>query len=398
MIILCAVITATACFVTAMFTYFYITSQERGNEILLGSGNYEDITKYMEISDLEKIIDDYYYRDVEEGTLVSGALKGMVNSLGDPYSVYYSEEEYKEYTANSEGLFVGVGMVMEPYTKDTGYLKVVRTYNGGPAQENGILADDVIVAVNGVNLKNLDYDGAVSLVTGPSGSEVTLTVSTDNVSRDVTVTRTEVQAPAVFENMLDDRVGYIIISEFSGDCVDEFKEALRVLREEEEASGIVIDLRGNMGGNVNYALDMLDEIMPEGLLGYSIDKSGDKTEWTADENYSDIPISVLVNGGTASASEIFAGAVQDGKRGKIIGSVTYGKGVSQAVMNMPYSGGGVKLTTATYFTPRGHEINGVGITPDEVVELTESAATLTAETDKQLQAAKQAIYDQAGGV
>ncbi len=395
-IVLCVAVAVTACVVTALFTYNYVNAQERGNEILLGSGNYEDIAKYMEISDLERIIDENYYRPVEDGELVDGAMKGMVDSLNDPYSVYYTDEEYKQYAESNEGFSVGVGMAFEPYTKDTGYLKVVRVYKETPADLAGVAVDDVVIAVNGVNIRDMDFDGAIGLINGPSGSEVTLTVSTNGEARDVRLTRADEPIPPVFFTMLDDRIGQIIISEFSGDCVEEFRSSLENLKDVQEAEGVVIDLRGNMGGNVKDAIDILDQIMPQGLLAYSVDKNGEKTEWSADDKYDDFPIAVVVNGGTASASEIFAGAIQDGQRGKVIGTQTYGKGVMQTVVSMPYSGGGVKLTTATYFTPSGKEININGITPDEVVE--ESVGVTTPEADAQLQAAKAAIYDQIGGV
>ncbi len=395
-IILCAVIAASACLITGLFTYFYITSQERGNEIRIGTGNYDDIAKYMEISDLEGLIKEYYYQDVEEDALVSGALEGMVDSLGDPYSAYYPDDEYSDFTASNEGTFVGVGMHVAPVSQDLGYLRVVSVYGGGPAESAGVLNNDLVVAVDGIDLRNLDFDSAQNLISGPSGSDVTLTVATDGVSRDAVMKRAEVPTPSVSYSTLDDRIGEIIISDFNGDCVKEFEDSLAALIEEEEVEGIVIDIRDNMNGTAKSVADILDMIMPEGIIGYSIDKNGDRSDLFAKGEYNDIPIAVIVNGATGSASELFAGAVQDGARGQVIGTQTFGKGVAQTILEMPYSGGGVKLTTSEYFTPLGNTINGVGITPDVVVEMPEDTSSLTAETDPQILAAMQAIYEQIG--
>ena len=380
--VLCAAIAITASFVTGLFVYFYQTSQMKGNEL-----DYQDIKKYMEISDLEKIIGENYYQSVDENQLVNGTLKGMVEALGDPYSVYYSADEYKEYNQQNEADLQGIGITAGPYM-GTGQLKVERVYAAGPAETAGIKENDVITAVNGTDIKSLDYESSLNLLRGPSGSSVTVTVKTGvEAPRDVEAVRADVNAQCVTYTMLDDQTAWIIISEFNGKCVEEFQKALQFVKDN-GATGMIIDVRGNMDGSVKDAVSMLDEIIPEGVVTYAMDKNGNKDESTVDGEYYDLPLVVLVDGNSASAAEIFAGAVQDRGRGKVVGSQTYGKGVVQAVFDMPYySGGGVKLTSAVYYTPAGKLINGDGITHDVTVDIPVDITALTAETDTQLQQA-----------
>lgn len=388
--ILCAVVAATACFVTALLTVNIVTAKQ-GSDLQLEGSSYADLEKYLEFDDLEKIIGETYYQDITEDELVDGALRGMVRALGDPYSVYYTDAEYQEYQEASEGKFVGIGVEVSPF-EDTGELLIHAVYKGGPAFESGMTAGEVITAVDGLALKDLDFDGAGELLSGPSGSSVNVTVRTaDGASKEYSLVRTEVQTPYVAYSMLDEDIAYIVIQKFHGDCAQEFSDALKAITEEENAKGVVIDLRNNLGGSVSDATAMLDELLPEGVLVYSINKEGDRKDWTSAASYNDIPITLLVNENSASASEIFAGAIQDYQRGQVIGTQTYGKGVTQITVDMPYSGGGVKLTNAVYYTPNGRDINGVGLTPDQVVDLPDGVTTPTLETDTQLQAAMQTL-------
>lgn len=378
---LCTIIAVTASFVTGLFVYFYQISRIRGNDILLGKGNYQDIQKYMEISDLEKIINENFYKDVEQGQMVTGTLKGMVEALGDPYSVYYSEDEYKEYNQKSGADIVGIGITAGPY-QGTGRLKVERVYSTSPAEGAGLAENDVILTVDGRDIAGLDYESALNTLRGPGGTTVKLTVQTGTEApREVEVARANVDMQYVTYTMLDDSIAEIVISEFNGKCVDEFKNAIQFLKDE-GAAGVIIDVRGNMDGSVQSAVSMLDEILPEGLAAYTVDKQEKRDEMTVDGEYFDIPLVVLADGNTASAAEVFAGAVQARERGKVVGTQTYGKGVVQALVDMPYSGGGVKLTNALYYAPNDKPIND-GITPDMPVSNPEGRLTL--ETDAQLQ-------------
>ena len=379
--IMCVVIAVTASFVTGLFVYFYQVSQIKGNDILLGKGSYQDIQKYMEISDLETIINENYYQEIEQDTLVTGTLKGMVESLGDPYSVYYTEEEYKEFNQQTDADLVGIGITAGPYQK-TGHLKIEKVYSGSPAETAGLAENDVILAVDGADVGGLDYESSLNMLRGPSGSSVKLTVQTGTEApRELEVARANVDAQRVTYTMLTDQIAQIVISEFNGNCVEEFKNAVQFLKDQ-GAEGVLIDVRGNMDGSVQEAVSMLDEILPGGLAAYTVGKGGAREELTVDADYFDIPLVVLVDGNSASAAEVFAGAVQGRERGQIVGTQTYGKGVVQSVIDMPYSGGGVKLTNALYYTPAEKAVND-GITPDVVVSNPEGR--LTFETDAQLQ-------------
>lgn len=381
--IVCVVIAVTASFVTGLFVYFYQTSKIKGNDILLGKGSYQDIQKYMEISDLEKIINDTYYRDVEQDDLVSGTLKGMVGALDDPYSVYYTEEEYREFNQQSDTDLVGIGVTAGPYQK-TGHLKLERVYAGSPAETAGLVENDVILTIDGADVGGLDYESSLNMLRGPSGSSVKLTVQTGaDAPREVEVARANMDAQRVTYTMLTDDIAQIAISEFNGNCVEEFKNAIQFLKDE-EAKAVLIDVRGNMDGSALAAVSMLDEILPEGLAAYTVDKENKRDELTVDANYFEIPLVVLVDENSASAAEIFAGAVQGRQRGQVIGTRTYGKGVVQSIVDMPYSGGGVKLTSALYYTPDDKAVND-GVTPDIAVSNPEGR--LTFETDAQLQQA-----------
>ncbi len=391
-LILCIAIAVTACLVSGMFVYYYMKSQVSGSDIRVGTGSYQDLQKYLELSDLEGLIRNYYYQTPDDTSMTAGALKGMVKSLGDPYSAYYTEDEYKDYKQGTDGVLVGISAVVGPY-QNSGELKVEKVYSGGPAETAGLLEGDVILAIDGATLRDLDYDGAVNLLQGPSGSTVELTVQSGNDTKVVSVARADVKTQYVSYTSLDDDIGFITINEFKGECVKEFQDALKFLKDE-DLKGVVIDIRGNLGGNMKDAITIADEIVPEGLITYTLDKNSSKQDYKADSKYNSIPLSVLVDGNTTSAAEMFAGAVQDSGRGRIIGTQTYGKGVAQTVYDMPYSGGGVKLTTAEYYTPKGAKINGVGITPDEVVELPNTGEPLTVETDSQLQAGIAAVKAQ----
>lgn len=381
--IMCAIIVATASFVTGLFVYFYTISRVNGNDIQFGRGNYQDVQKYMEISDLEQIIDENFYKDVDRNALVTGTLKGMVQALGDPYSVYYSEDEYKEHNQKSSVDLAGIGITAGPY-QDTGRLKVERVYSTSPAEGVGLVENDVILTVDGRDIAGLDYESSLNTLRGPSGTSVKLTVQTGiDAPREVEVARANVDMQYVTYTMLNDNIAEIVISEFNGKCVDEFKKAIQFLKDE-GAKGVVIDVRGNMDGSVKDAVTMLDELLPEGLAAYSVDKQEKRDELKVNADYFDIPIVVLADGNTASAAEVFAGAIQARERGKVIGTQTYGKGVVQAIVDMPYSGGGVKLTNALYYTPNEKPIND-GITPD--VPVTNPEGRLTFDTDAQLQQA-----------
>lgn len=338
---------------------------------------------------LDSLIDRYYIGDVDEDEMTEGTYKGYIEGLGDPYSVYYDKKETDEMTEELSGKFGGIGALMSQ-DKDTGTITFLQVYDDSPADKAGIRDGDTLYKVEGEEVTGQDLSDVVSRVKGEKGTKVSLTVlrSDTGETEDLTVTRDTVQVQTVSYEMKENGIGYIQITEFDSVTCDQFKEALADL-EKQGMEKLIVDLRNNPGGNLETVCDILDLILPKGLIVYTKDKSGKKEEYKSDEKHQlDMPLAVLINGQSASASEIFAGAVQDYGIGQIVGTQSYGKGVVQSIFDLQ-DGTSVKLTVAEYFTPKGRNINGKGITPDIEVEYVYNEADPQA--DNQLEKAEQIL-------
>lgn len=317
---------------------------------------------------LNSLIDRYYIGDVDETDLSEGVYKGYIEGLGDPYSVYYDEEETKQMSESLSGEFGGVGALMSQ-DRETGVITVLQVYDGSPAQEAGMRDGDTLYKVEGEEVTGEDLSDVVSKVKGEKGTQVTLTVLRADTGdeEELTITRDTIEAQTVSHEMKENNVGYIRITEFDSVTYEQYKSALEDL-EGQGMEQLIVDLRSNPGGNLDTVCDILDLMLPEGLIVYTEDKNGEREEYTSDEeNQFDKPLVVMMNGYSASASEIFAGAIQDYGLGQIVGTQSYGKGVVQSVFDLQ-DGTSVKLTIAEYFTPNGRSIDGEGITPDVEVE------------------------------
>lgn len=320
------------------------------------------------LSYLKKLIDETYLHDVKEKDLNEGIYKGYIEGLGDQYSAYYDKKETKELTESLDGSFSGIGAVM---TQDasSGVITITRVYDDSPAKKAGIKAGDVLYRVEEKTVTGKDLDKVVSWIKGKKGTKVNLTLlrGTNSDKIKVTATRDVINVETVKYKVLENQIGYISISEFDSVTGDQFAKALKQLQKK-NIKGLVVDLRNNPGGSLTTVCDILDSILPKGLIVYTKDKNGKKEEYTSDEKHQlNLPMSVLVNGQSASASEIFAGAVQDYGKAEIVGTQTYGKGVVQNLFDLK-DGTCVKLTTSEYFTPKGRNIDGKGITPDVKIE------------------------------
>ena len=317
---------------------------------------------------LKALIDKYFIEDVDEEKLTEGIYKGYIDGLEDPYSVYYDEEETEEMNETTSGEYQGVGFVVSQ-DKDTGIITILQVYEDSPAQEAGIKDGDILYKVDGKDISGQELTEVVQKIKGEEGTEVELTVLRGENAEEITVTavRGTIEAQTVSYEMKDNGVGYIRISEFDSVTYEQYKTALKDL----EANGmqsLIVDLRSNPGGNLITVCDILDLMLPEGTIVYTEDKNGEKSVFTSDEeNQLTKPLVVMMNGYSASASEIFAGAVQDYGIGQIVGTQSYGKGVVQQIFDLN-DGTSLKLTIAEYFTPNGRNINGEGITPDVEVE------------------------------
>ena len=343
------------------------------------------------LSYLKKLIDETYLHDVKEKDLNEGIYKGYVEGLGDQYSAYYDKKETKELTESLDGSFSGIGAVM---TQDasSGVITITRVYDDSPAKKAGIKAGDVLYRVEEKTVTGKDLDKVVSWIKGKKGTKVNLTLlrGTNSDKIKVTATRDVINVETVKYKVLENQIGYISISEFDSVTGAQFAKALKQLQKK-NIEGLVVDLRNNPGGSLSTVCDILDSILPKGLIVYTKDKNGKKEEYTSDEKHRlNLPMSVLVNGQSASASEIFAGAVQDYGKAEIIGTQTYGKGVVQNLFDLK-DGTCVKLTTSEYFTPKGRNIDGKGITPDVKIEYKYNAKDPKA--DSQLDKAVSVVKD-----
>lgn len=338
---------------------------------------------------LESLIESKFLKNVDEKELQDGIYEGYISGLGDPYSVYYDEEATKSLNESTQGEYDGIGAVLTQ-DKNTGIITLTQIYEGSPAEKAGLKADDILYKVAGEEVTGIDLTEVVTHIKGEKGTEVELTVLRGEKSEEVTVTaiRETIEYPTVSSKMLEEGIGYLRITEFDSVTYGQYVEAYNDLKSQ-GMKGIVVDLRSNPGGNLNTVCQILDLILPEGKIVYTEDKDGNQQELTSDEEHQiDIPMTVLVNGYSASASEIFAGAVQDYGFGEIIGTQTYGKGVVQQIFDLE-DGTCVKLTIAKYFTAKGQDIDGKGITPDITIEY--EADEANPEADNQLDRAVEVL-------
>ncbi|MBR2529502.1 MAG: S41 family peptidase [Lachnospiraceae bacterium] len=321
------------------------------------------------IDSLYALIDNTYLEDVDKEQIRDGIYKGILESLDDPYSVYYNKEEFAEMMEDTSGTFEGIGVYLtqDPDTKD---IKVVRPIKDSPAQKAGMLADDIIVEVDGEDVTGQDLNLVVSKMRGPKDTEVTVGVlreGSDEIIR-FDLRRGEINAMTVDFEMLDDDIGYIAISEFADATDDQFRDAMSSL-EADRMKALIIDLRSNGGGFVDSSVEIADRLVKNGVIVSVKDKRGlsYKYEDEGDENYLKVPCVVLVDGNTASASEILTGALKDHGLVTVMGTKTFGKGITQIITPLD-DGSGVKITNSKYYTPNGENIHEIGIEPDVEVE------------------------------
>lgn len=352
-----------------------------------GQVSENDVSAKLDL--LNSLIDQYYLYEgeVDEDALAEGIYSGYTAALGDPYTEYYDREETAALMESTSGEFSGIGATMTQNTDGPGAV-ITAVYEGSPAAEAGLQAGDVISKVDGNDVSGMDLDSIVSVIKGEKGTEVKITVLRYGQEIETAAVRDIIQMQTVDSVMLDDQVGYISVSEFDDVTYDQFKSALDSL-EAQGMAGLVIDLRNNPGGNLDTVTDMLKLLLPEGPIVSITDKNGDTEEITCDgSNEFTKPLAVLVNQYSASASEVFCGAVQDYGIGSIVGVTTFGKGVVQQLMDLG-DGTCLKVTIAEYYTPSGRSINGIGVEPDVEVEYVYDAEN--PEADNQLETAAETV-------
>jgi carboxyl-terminal processing protease len=375
-----------------------------GNKILTGAfgkGKPEEVNLTNQeiqekLTEIEALMNNYFLDELDEEQIETWLYKGAVAGLGDPYAAYYTEEEYQSLRDSTNGSYCGIGVEISQNI-NTGIVTVARVFEDGPAMEAGLQPGDILYKVGDMEVTGVDLTMVVSQIKGEENTQVTISVVREGEEDylELQVERRTIEIRTVSSAMLEDRIGYISITSFDDVTTDQFIKALDEL-EAQGMDGLIVDLRDNGGGLVSSVCAILDRLLPEGLIVYTEDKYGNREEEHSDaEHYFDKPLAVLVNGNSASASEIFAGAIKDYGIGTLVGTKTYGKGIVQKIYPLQ-DGTAVKLTVSKYYTPKGNNIHEIGIEPDVEIDLEESLkkeAVVPLEKDNQLQKAKELVLE-----
>lgn len=328
---------------------------------------------------IDSVLESFYFGDVDDETAKDNIYKAYLSSYGDKYTMYYTADEYKALKESTNGKFYGIGAVCQ--LSGEGGVLLVDVYDNGAGYQAGLRSGDRVVNVDGRDITGMELSSAVALIKGDKGTSVTLEVIRGTERLTFSAVRDAVEAKTVSYTLLDNNIGYLSISQFEEVTTNQFKAAVEDLQSQ-GMKGLVIDIRNNPGGLLDTVVGMLKYMLPDGLIVYTEDKQGNRKEYKGQDNDEfNLPLAVIVNGNSASASEIFAGAIQDYGKGTIIGTQTYGKGIVQTVKPLT-DGSAIKFTIAKYFTPKGQDIHGKGVTPDMVVEYDTDA-----DVDTQLDAA-----------
>lgn len=363
------VITAAVTFVgTYAFMNFERTYLKP--EIELGEG--VSASKIVKFNEARKLLKNNFYRDVDDNTLIEGAIDGMARSLEDPYTVYFSEQQMKDFLEKSRGTYSGIGVYISVDPKDM-LITVIAPIEGTPAERAGLLPGDKVVKVDDKDVTGeRDEDKVISMIKGIEGTEVKITIYRPSTNQflDYDMVREKIDIKNIRSEIIDDSIGYIKIVFFDENTATEFATELAKLVKS-GIKGLIIDLRDNPGGIYGEVVRICDRILPDGVIVYTEDRNGKRDYEYSDKTALDLPIAVIVNEYSASASEILAGSLKDHKKAVVVGKKTFGKGLVQDIFPL-FDGAGLKVTVSRYFTPSGNSIQGVGVQPDVEVDLPET--------------------------
>jgi carboxyl-terminal processing protease len=372
-----------------------------GNRVILERSEFEELNEVYEenikIQQVKQVIDEMYLWEYDQEDLYEGQIKGMVDALGDPYSVYMTKDEYESFNIETDGIYGGVGIIVTPGEDDL--ITVVSPIEDTPGERAGIRTGDKIIKVEGKEYFSETMDEAVSLMRGEPDTDVQITIMRrdkdgNTETFDLNIRREIIRLQSVKSGVVQEDIGYIRLTAFDNLTYEDFRKALMDIQSK-NVKGIVLDLRSNPGGLLNVSVDIADELLGEGTVVYTEDKYKQRQYEESDSKMVDLPLVVLVNEGSASASEILAGAIRDLDRGTLVGTTTFGKGLVQRIRDLP-DGSGIKVTVAEYFTPDGINIHGTGIEPDVVVELNEDVEGIGLDyldQDNQLQKAIEVLRE-----
>lgn len=366
--------------ITAIITFGLsnILTIKTGDRVVILREGYEELKsiadKYSKHEYLTGFIEENFLFDADEDAMIEGSLKGMMEALGDPYTEYMTKKDFDSFMEHTEGSYEGIGVYIAP-SEDNSIL-VVSPIEDTPAEKAGIKTGDKIIKVNGVDYTADEMDQAISVMKGTPGTDVNITIlreksdgSTENI--DLQITRETIRIKTVKASVIEGNIGYIRITTFDEQTDEDFISKLNELQEL-NIKGLIIDLRYNPGGLIKTTSNIADELIGKSIVTYTQTKNGERDYYNSKENKIDIPLVLLVNEGSASASEILSGAVKDTGSGTLVGTKTFGKGIVQRILPLT-DGTGIKITVSEYFTPSGVNIHGIGIEPDVYIEMPEDA-------------------------
>ena len=346
----------------------------------------------FKVGQIFNLLDKYYINEYDKQDAENFMYQGLLNSVGDPYTCYIDKKTLSEFTQQIEGSYVGIGAVVS-VDEQNNCLIIVSPYENAPAAKAGILPGDKLLEVDNIKAYKENYEEIINKLRGQTGTSVKTKIfrPSENKTLEINIMREKIDIPTVIHKIFDKNIGYLRITSFDRNTHEQFLEAYKLISQNNNLKGLIIDLRNNPGGLLDTVIKIADEIIPKGCIVYTEDKSGEKKYFYADEKYIKLPLVILTNKNSASASEVLAGAVKDLKRGMLVGTKTFGKGLVQNLFNLS-DGSGVKITVAKYYTPAGICINGTGIEPDYKIELDSKnqdklISSLTLSQDAQLRKA-----------
>ncbi len=373
--VMIAVISSTATLLISGRTAQQATQESRW----VSEEEYAAIQRYGRLDEVRNTLLNDYYEALDEDELLLGAIRGMTSSIGDPYTFYYTPEELKRAEENNAGLYHGIGVLLQNTTD--GFIEIVRVYPDTPAEAAGVRAGDCILAVDDVEVSGIDgraYNEAVNMIRGAEATQVTLTLRRGEQTLDIPVTRGDVSISYASYQILPGNIGYIGITQFTGNASAVFHEAIESFKQQ-NVRGLIVDVRNNPGGLLDQVVNIADELLPTGVIVYIKEKDGNRQDFYSNEEMYDVPLVVLVNDMSASASEILASAVQAFGRGTVMGTTTYGKGIVQSLITYKEDNAGIQLTTSSYYDALDRCPHKVGVQPD--VEVPLEAEFVTEEPD-----------------
>ena len=342
---------------------------DHGDTVTISKELYEKYQQFDKLIEIQEIADMYFFEEVDNEAMLDGAALGLLSGLDDPYTFYYSPEEYAEYWEDDEGEYAGVGIQISG-NYATGLCTISRVFDNGPAKEAGVHKGDILYKVEDLYVDAYSLQDAVDIMRGTPGTDVNVTFLRDGEEMSFVLTRAQITVNRVESTMLADGIGYIALYEFAGDCAVKFEDALdNVVKQ--GAKGVIIDLRDNPGGWVDDAETIGDLFLDKGTLCYLEYRDGTREYYSTKDGKTDVKLVILMNEHSASSSEILAGALKDRADATIVGVQSYGKGIVQSVIPISDDGSGMQLTIAQYYTPNGNKVHKIGITPDVEIQLPE---------------------------